>query len=113
MNEGIIKEELGGMVRQNIEDTLNVLLEEDADHLTYGKRYERTSPRKNTRAGHDNMKLTKTAKKVEGSVVETLEYTHFKKTLEEDSKQQCHRTIIVKYFLHLANHRQPKSAVST
>ncbi|NLB50480.1 MAG: hypothetical protein GX809_02695, partial [Clostridiaceae bacterium] len=39
-------------------------LEEDADHLTYGKRYERTSPRKNTRAGHDNMKLTKTAKKV-------------------------------------------------
>lgn len=40
LNEGIIKEELGEMVRQSVEDTLNAMLEEEADRLTNAKRYE-------------------------------------------------------------------------
>ena len=43
LNEGIIKEELGEMVRQSVEDTLNTLLDEEADRLTNAKRYERTA----------------------------------------------------------------------
>ncbi len=65
MNEGIIKEELGEMVRQSVEDTLNALLDEEADRLTNAKRYERTALRKSTRAGHYKRKLLTRAGEVE------------------------------------------------
>jgi|GEM_PF-4719300 len=34
LNESAIKQELGDLVRQSVEDTLNVLLDEEADRLT-------------------------------------------------------------------------------
>ncbi len=43
LNEEMIKDELGEMVRQSVEDTLNALLDEEADQLTNAKRYERTA----------------------------------------------------------------------
>ncbi len=38
LNEGTMKQELGEMVRQSVEDTLNVLLDEAADRLTNATR---------------------------------------------------------------------------
>ncbi len=52
LNEGVIKDELNELVRQSVEDTLNALLDEEADRLTNARRYERTSARKDTRARH-------------------------------------------------------------
>jgi putative transposase len=65
LNEGIMKEELGEMVRQSVEDTLNALLDEEADRLTNARRYERTEKRTDTRAGHYKRKLLTKAGEVE------------------------------------------------
>ena len=65
LNEGVIKEELNELVRKSVEDTLNALLEEEADRLTNARRYERTAARKDTRAGHYKRKLLTRAGEVE------------------------------------------------
>lgn len=65
LNEGVIKDELNELVRQSVEDTLNALLDEEADRLTNAHRYERTAARKDTRAGHYKRKLLTRAGEVE------------------------------------------------
>ena len=65
LNEGAIKQELGSMVLQSVEDVLNTLLDEEADRLTNATRYERTEGRKDTRAGHYKRKLLTKAGMVE------------------------------------------------
>ena len=57
LNEGEIKSQLGEMVRASVEETLNAMLEEEADRITQAHRYERTSERADTRAGHYTRKL--------------------------------------------------------
>lgn len=57
LNEGAIKQELEGLVRESVEKTLNELLDQEADRLTNAKRYERSDERVDTRAGHYNRKL--------------------------------------------------------
>ncbi len=42
LNEGIIKNELKELVRSCVEETLNGLLEAEADQLTNASRYERS-----------------------------------------------------------------------
>ena len=64
LNEEAVKKELGDLVRQSVEDTLNTLLDEEADRLTNAKRYERTDGRLDTRAGHYDRKLTTKAGEV-------------------------------------------------
>ena len=51
-DEKAIKNELRELVRQTVEDTLNGLLEEEADDLVGAGRYERTADREVYRAGH-------------------------------------------------------------
>lgn len=65
LNEGAIKQELGELVRQSVEDTLNALLDEEADRLTNANRYERTEGRLDTRAGSYKRKLLTKAGEVE------------------------------------------------
>lgn len=57
LNEESMKVELGEMVRQSVEDTLNALLDEEADRLTNASRYECTDNRVDTRAGSYQRKL--------------------------------------------------------
>ena len=64
-NEDAIKQELGDLVRQSVEDTLNALLDEEADRLTNATRYERKDSRLDTRAGHYKRKLLTKAGEVE------------------------------------------------
>jgi len=60
LNEGVIKQELGEMVRATVERTLNELLDQEADRLTNARRYERSEGRLDTRAGsYDRKLLTK------------------------------------------------------
>jgi putative transposase len=65
LNEGVIKQELSELVRQSVEDTLNSLLDEEADRLTNATRYERTEGRQDTRAGSYKRKLLTKAGEVE------------------------------------------------
>jgi putative transposase len=48
---------LDQVVRGTVEETLNALLDAEADKLCQAGRYERTEGRKDTRAGHYNRKL--------------------------------------------------------
>lgn len=57
LNEGAIKQELGELVRESVEKTLNELLDQEADRLTNARRYERTEERTDTRAGYYHRKL--------------------------------------------------------
>src|SRR6476619_4564855 len=52
-----VRGHLGRMVRGTVEETLNALLEAEADRLCNAQRYERTEARRDTRAGHYERKL--------------------------------------------------------
>ena len=52
IDEAKIHEHLDGVVRRTVEQTLNALLDAEADVLCGARRYERTEARKDTRAGH-------------------------------------------------------------
>jgi len=47
-----IKNHLDRVVRGTVEETLNALLDAEADRLCNAQRYERTAARRDTRAGH-------------------------------------------------------------
>ena len=51
IDEGRIREHLDEVVRSTVEETLNALLDAEADHLCGARKYERTEGRKDTRAG--------------------------------------------------------------
>jgi len=52
-----IQDHLGKIVRGSVEDTLNALLDAEADRLCNAERYERTEARRDTRAGSYGRKL--------------------------------------------------------
>lgn len=56
-NEGEIKAHVDQVVRQTVEETLNMMLDEEADRLCQAQRYERTPDRADTRAGHYSRQL--------------------------------------------------------
>ena len=52
-----IKNHLDRVVRGSVEETLNALLDAEADRLCNAQRYERTEARRDSRAGHYERKL--------------------------------------------------------
>jgi len=65
IEEEKIRSHVDGVVRQSVEQTLNGLLEAEADRLCGATRYERTPERVDTRAGHYRRKLMTKAGQVE------------------------------------------------
>ena len=63
-DEAAMRGELKELVRRTVEDTLNALLEEEADDLIGADRYERTAGREAYRAGHYERGLTTTSGQV-------------------------------------------------
>jgi hypothetical protein len=61
LNEEIIKSELKELVRSSVEETLNGLLEAEAEKLTQAVRYERSEVRQGYRGGHYSRNLTTTS----------------------------------------------------
>ena len=51
IDEGQVRSHLGELVRGSVEETLNAMLEAEADQLCNAKRYERTPGRKDNRPG--------------------------------------------------------------
>ena len=64
LNQEEIKYQLGDLVKQTVEDTLNAMLDAEADEITQAHKYERTEKRTDTRAGHYNRKLATKAGEV-------------------------------------------------
>ena len=61
LNEKIIKGQLKELVRGSVEETLNELLEKEAESLTQAARYERSEARQGYRSGHYDRNLTTTS----------------------------------------------------
>ena len=60
-NEEIIKGQLKELVWGSVEETLNELLEKEAESLTQAARYERSEVRQGYRSGHYDRNLTTTS----------------------------------------------------
>ena len=65
IDEGQVKEHLGEIVRGTVQETLNKLLDEEADWLCNARKYERAEGRKDRRAGYYNRKLQTKAGEVD------------------------------------------------
>ena len=63
-NEQVIKTELKDLVKQSVEETLNSLLDQEAEELTKASKYERTERRKGYRSGHYMRNLQTTSSNV-------------------------------------------------
>ena len=61
LNEEVIKGQIKELVRGSAEETLNELLEAEAEKLTQAARYERNEQRQGYRSGHYNRNLTTTS----------------------------------------------------
>jgi transposase-like protein len=57
INEGLIKDHLNKVVVKTVEETLNAMLDAEADQLCGAKRYEHSPDRVDTRAGHYERQL--------------------------------------------------------
>ena len=57
VDEGAIEKHVDTVIRDTVQETLNALLEAEADQLCNARRYERTAGRKDTRAGHYERQL--------------------------------------------------------
>jgi len=65
IDEGQVKDHLGSLVRRTVEETLNDMLDTEAQQLCNAGRYERSEARKDSRAGHYRRKLHTRAGEVE------------------------------------------------
>lgn len=63
-DEQAVKDELRKLVRKTIEETINAMLEEEADRLVGAGPYERTDERAAYRAGHYEHGFTTTSGQV-------------------------------------------------
>ena len=61
LNEAALKGELKDLVRNSVEETLNELLNHEADELVNAQRYERSDERKGYRSGHYDRNFTTTS----------------------------------------------------
>ena len=94
-NEEVIKGQLKELVRGNVEETLNELLEAEAEKLTQAARYERNKQRQGYRSGHYSRHLTTSSgdvtlrvPKLKGISFETAIIEQYRR--RESSVQQAH-----------------------
>ena len=65
LNEDLIKHDLRSLVRSSVEETLNALLDHEAEELVNAEKYERSDERKGYRSGHYSRNFQTTAGDVE------------------------------------------------
>jgi len=87
INESRIQDHLGEMVRSTIEETLNAMLDTEADHLCGAKRYERNAGRTNGRAGYYGRNFHTKAGEVELKIPK-LRYAKFETAIIERYKRR-------------------------
>ena len=68
LNEDLIKHDLKDLVRSSVEETLNALLDKEADELVNAQKYERSKDRQGYRSGHYKRNFQTTAGEVERKV---------------------------------------------
>lgn len=89
VNEGFIKKELSEVVRGTVEDTLNALLDKEADRLCGAERYEHTELRKDTRAGYYERNLETKAGRVRLKVPKLRKLAFETAIIERYRRREC------------------------
>ena len=89
LNEGAIRDHLGEMVRSTVEDTLNRLLDAEADQLCNAEKYQRNDARTDTRAGHYQRKLHTKAGEVTLNVPKLRRQTFETATIERYRRREA------------------------
>jgi len=87
INEGVVKEELGELVRQSVEDTLNAMLDAEAERLCNAQKHERSPERTDCRAGYYQRGFETKAGKVKLKVPK-LRYGTFETAIIERYKRR-------------------------
>jgi transposase-like protein len=92
IDERKIQEHLGEVVRSTVEETLNALLDAEADRLCRAERYERTEARKDTQAGSYQRHLQTKAGEVTLKVpkLRTLPFALHRSVVASDSMELEH-----------------------
>ena len=89
LNESELKNQLGELVRGTVEETLNKLLDAEADKITNACRYERSSERLDTRAGHYTRKLMTKAGEVNLNVPKLRKLTFETSIIERYKRREA------------------------
>lgn len=86
LNEDLIKNNLKDLVRSSVEETLNALLDYEADELVNADKYERSGDRKGYRSGHYERNISTTygdvtlkVPKLKGIQFETSIIEHYRR----------------------------------
>ena len=87
INETKIQEHLGQMVRSTVEETLNAMLDAEADQLCNAQKYERSDKRANGRAGHYQRNFHTKAGDVQLNIPK-LRYAKFETAIIERYKRR-------------------------
>jgi transposase-like protein len=87
INEAQIQAHLGKLVRSTVKETLNEMLDAEADQLCNARRYERTQLRANGRAGHYKRRFHTTSGEVELKMPK-LRYAKFETAIIERYKRR-------------------------
>jgi putative transposase len=100
IDEARIKDHLGELVRGSVEDTLNALLDAEADQLCNAARYERTEARRDTRAGSYERKLQTKAGEVKLKVPKLRQQTFETAIIERYRRREAsvEEALIEMYF---------------
>ena len=80
LNEQFINNELKTIVKNSVEETLNALLDAEADKLVQAERYAREQTRKGYRAGHYERSFSTQAGDV--MILSILVYTFFSRMFD-------------------------------
>ena len=100
IDEARIKDYLGELVRGSVEDTLNALLDAEADQLCNAVRYERTEARRDTRASSYERKLQTKAGEVKLKVPKLRQQTFETAIIERYRRREAsvEEALIEMYF---------------
>ena len=93
VDQAMLETTLDRMVRKSVEETLNAMLDAEADEITGAARYERSGERKAYRAGHYERDLTVKAgkmslkvPKLKGAVFESAVIERYRRREESDEE---------------------------
>ncbi len=89
LNEAAVKNHLGQIVRSTVEQTLNDMLDAEADRLCNAEKYQRNEARTDTRAGHYQRKLQTTAGEVNLKVPKLRQQTFETAIIERYKRREA------------------------
>ena len=90
IDEARIRDHLGELVRGTVEETLNAMLDAEADQLCGAGRYERSQARQNTRAGSYERTLQTSAGEVNLKVPKLRRQTFETAIIDRYRRQMLH-----------------------